>query len=308
MPPNLYSIKVNVTELVDQSVKISDVKIEIQGSDGSTWEGYTDESGSMYWDKRPTTDATFGDRYVNEDVTYEVRITGDETKYHPVPDPSMFTTVDLDYRQDFVIDMHMIPKKPIRLPEVRYALNSWELLVDSTINSKDSLLFVYDLLEEYPGMKLELSSHTDSRGGDRPNQKLSENRARSCYKFLVEEKGVDPRRIVPVGRGEREARTVWEKDGVYVVDEPHADEIDSYNEIKLTESYINKFRRDRKKFELLHQLNRRTEGDVLQMDFDAETAPEANPEYMEICKISLSNRIYDNKKSTSKEVLFLYLI
>ena len=175
----------------------------------------------------------------------------------------------------------MIPKKPIRLPEVRYALNSWELLVDETINSKDSLLFVLELLEEYPGMKLELSSNTDSRGSNPRNQILSENRARACYKFLVEEKGLDPKRIVPVGDGENIARTVWLKDGMYTVDEPSEKVISDYETIKLTEAYINKYRRsDKKTFELLHQFNRRTVGNVLQMDFDTVTAPEADVKYL----------------------------
>ncbi|MFT6443555.1 MAG: hypothetical protein ACJASM_003116 [Salibacteraceae bacterium] len=130
-------------------------------------------------------------------------------------------------------------------------------------------------------MKLELSSHTDSRGSNPRNQILSENRARACYKFLVEEKGVDPRRIIPVGDGENVARTVWKKDGVYYVDEPSEKVIADYEEIKLTEAYINKYKNsDRATFDLLHQFNRRTEGDVLQMNFDAETAAEADAKYL----------------------------
>lgn len=284
MPPNLFSLKVNVTELVDKNFKIENVKVTVAGSDGSKWEGYTDSKGSIFWDVRPTEDEKFGTRYINEEVSYAINIYGNEKKYHPVPEPQNITTVGLNYNQDFIVDMVMIPKKPIRLPEVRYALNSWELLVDSTINSKDSLLFVFDLLEEYPGMQLELSSHTDSRGSNVKNQILSENRARSCYKFLVEEKGVNPKRIVPVGQGENEPRKVWLKDGVYKVDEPKEDVISEYEAIILTEAYINKFKADRKKFEYLHQLNRRTEGDVLQMALDIETAPEANPEFLKYLK------------------------
>lgn len=283
LPPNLFSLKVNVTELVDKSIKIEDVKVVVAGSDGSTWEGYTDETGAVFWDKRPTPDANFGDRYINEETSYKINIYGDENKYHPVPDAQEFTTEELDYHQDFIIDMAMIPKKPIRLPEVRYPLDKWDLLVDSTINSPDSLLFVYDLLQEYPGMVLELSSHTDSRGSNARNQKLSENRARACYKYLVEEKGVDPRRIVPVGKGENEPRTVWKRGEEYLANEPS--DKTGIEEIKLTEAYINKFKRSNPTlFKQLHQLNRRTEGDVLKMDFDPATAPPANPEYLKYVK------------------------
>jgi outer membrane protein OmpA-like peptidoglycan-associated protein len=284
MPPNVFSLKVNVTNL--EKEVIEDVRVVAKGTDGSTWEGYTDESGSVFWDKRPTTDATFGDRYVNEETGYAINIFGDEKKFYPVPDAQNITTVGLNYDQDFIVDMAMIPREPIRLPEVRYPLGKWTFVVDTTgeqpFNSLDSLEFVYNLLTEYPGLVLELSSHTDARGGDAANQKLSENRAKACYIYLVKERGVDPRRIVPVGKGERAPRTVWLKDGVYYTKKPSEDVIADYKEIVLKESYINKFKRsDKKTFTLLHQLNRRTEGAVIAQDFDPETAPPADPKNME---------------------------
>jgi outer membrane protein OmpA-like peptidoglycan-associated protein len=171
----------------------------------------------------------------------------------------------------------------IRLPEVRYPLNQWSLLSDSTINSPDSLLFVYNLLTEYPGLVLELSSHTDSRGSNSANQKLSENRARACYKYLVEEKGIDARRIVPVGKGESNVRTVWLRGDEYLVVKPT--DMTGVQKISLTESYINKFKRTNDEvFKMLHQLNRRTEGRVLSMDFDPNTAPAADPKFLKYVK------------------------
>ncbi len=174
----------------------------------------------------------------------------------------------------------MLPKTPIRLPEVRYPLDQWELLVDSTINSPDSLQFVYDLLEEYPNMVLELSSHTDARGKDERNQKLSENRARACYIYLVKEKGVDPRRIVPVGKGEAEPRKVWKRGEQYLVSKPA--DMEGVEEIVLNEDYINQYKlEDNKTFEMLHHLNRRTEGKVINMDFDAAKQPGSDPKFLE---------------------------
>ncbi len=177
--------------------------------------------------------------------------------------------------------MGLFPKRPIRLPEVRYPVNKWDLLIDSTFNSGDSLLFVYDLLSARPELVLELSSHTDSRGRNSANQKLSENRARACYKYLVEEKGIDPRRIIPVGKGEENPRKVWLMNGEYLVRQPTEALETEYEEIILTEKYINSFRRDQKKFKMLHQLNRRTEGAVYSLEFDPETAAPADPKYLE---------------------------
>jgi hypothetical protein len=174
----------------------------------------------------------------------------------------------------------------IRLPEVRYPVNQWSLLNDSTINSPDSLLFVYNLLMEYPKLVLELSSHTDARGSVGANQKLSENRARACYKYLVEEKGIDARRIILIGKGEAKPRTVWLKGETYLVTKP--EDMTGVKEIVLTEKYINQFKRSNTDvddtFYTLHQLNRRTEGRVLSLDFDPATAPEANSKYLNYVK------------------------
>jgi len=158
-------------------------------------------------------------------------------------------------------------KKVIRLPEVRYAYNSWGFINDATTQSNDSLNVVADLLTEYPGLMLELLSHTDCRGNDKSNLKLSENRAKAVYKYLVEVKGIDPRRMIPIGKGESEP---------VVILDPTTGE-----NIKLTEEYINKFKGENPaEFERLHQINRRTEGRVIGVDFNPETAPAAPAEYL----------------------------
>ena len=276
LPPNVFDLKVIVSELGDKSIKIADVRVVVKGSDNSTWEGFTRKDGSIFWDKKPD-----GLRYVNELTSYSINIS--KEGYHPDKKGAQFTTVGLNYDQNFIIDMALLPKKPIRLPEVRYPLDKWVLLVDSTINSPDSLLFVYNLLQEYPEMVLELSSHTDARGSNERNQKLSENRAKACYKYLVEQKGVDPRRIVPVGKGEIEPRTIWKKGGVYISSQPS--DMNGVETILLNEAYINQFKTsDKKLFEQLHQLNRRTEGKVVRMDFNPATTPAANPEFLKFVK------------------------
>ena len=50
-------------------------------------------------------------------------------------------------------------------------------------------------------MKCELSGHTDGKGSVAYNQKLSEQRAKAVYDYLIE-RGVAPERIQAEGRGE----------------------------------------------------------------------------------------------------------
>ena len=120
---------------------------------------------------------------------------------------------------------------------------------------------------EPPHITIDLFSHTDSRSSANYNQVLSENRAKAVYKFLVEEKGIDARRIQPIGKGESEPAMWTDANGQL---------------IELTERFINKFRSsDKAKFEKLHQINRRTTARITSQDFDPNTAPPANPEWME---------------------------
>ena len=58
-----------------------------------------------------------------------------------------------------------------------------------------------DLLKEVPTMKIEISGHTDSRGTDEYNQKLSESRAKSVVAYLIE-KGIASKRLQYKGYGE----------------------------------------------------------------------------------------------------------
>ena len=61
------------------------------------------------------------------------------------------------------------------------------------------------LMIKYPSMVIELSAHTDSRGTDAYNQRLSEKRAQSAKAYLVS-RGIAPERIQAVGYGETKLR------------------------------------------------------------------------------------------------------
>ncbi len=56
-------------------------------------------------------------------------------------------------------------------------------------------------LNENPSAMIELSAHTDAAGNDKYNLKLSDNRAISCYEYLIAN-GISKSRIIPKGYGE----------------------------------------------------------------------------------------------------------
>jgi len=58
-----------------------------------------------------------------------------------------------------------------------------------------------EVLNDNPKIKVELGSHTDSKGNDEYNQKLSQQRAESAVKYLIS-KGISPARITAKGYGE----------------------------------------------------------------------------------------------------------
>lgn len=264
LPPNLFDLKVIVTEVSADASAIEGAKVVVTSTEG-TFSGVTNDEGKVFWDKKAD-----GSRYINEEMDYTITIEPLEG-FYDLAAPSVFTTKGLDYDQQFVIEMGLFPKKPIRLPEVRYDLGKSELQVNDSVNSKDSLKFVFDLLSDNPGLVIKLLSHTDSRGSATANERLAQARAESCVKYLVETLGVNPERLVAVGKGENAPREVYRFTGTdeYVTIEGQA-KADGrpYAATILKESLINSYKRSNKAlFDQLHQYNRRTEGEIVRLDW-----------------------------------------
>ena len=62
------------------------------------------------------------------------------------------------------------------------------------------LMKLMALLDNYPNMCIQISGHTDAKGSDAYNQRLSENRAKAVVDYLVS-KGVDGKRLQYKGYG-----------------------------------------------------------------------------------------------------------
>lgn len=87
--------------------------------------------------------------------------------------------------------------KTYRLDNIYYDFDKWEIREDA----KGELSDLIRILKENPTMKIELYSHTDSRGSDPYNLKLSDKRAKSAIAYLVES-GIDINRLEGIGFGE----------------------------------------------------------------------------------------------------------
>jgi len=67
--------------------------------------------------------------------------------------------------------------------------------------SKVILGRVVELMKKYPDMKIEIGSHTDSRGNEKYNADLSQKRANSTRDFIIQS-GIDSKRVTAKGYGE----------------------------------------------------------------------------------------------------------
>lgn len=87
--------------------------------------------------------------------------------------------------------------KAIRLENIHYDLDKYFIREDA----KPELNRLVQFMNDNPGVRVELSSHTDSRASHAYNQTLSQNRADAARTYLVS-KGISGDRIVAKGYGE----------------------------------------------------------------------------------------------------------
>jgi outer membrane protein OmpA-like peptidoglycan-associated protein len=67
--------------------------------------------------------------------------------------------------------------------------------------SEPAMQELFEFLDQNPSVRIRIVGHTDGEGSDQHNQILSEGRANSVKRTMVE-RGIDPDRIETEGRGE----------------------------------------------------------------------------------------------------------
>lgn len=234
----ILSITGRILASNDTTMPIPGVKVVLRGDDGSVAEAYTDEDGVFLFKLGPN-----GEKLVKPDVIYTITTeVGAEvtTPQYPrgfVNSPSKYviSTMGIYDARDLSVEGMNILIQPIEeemvFPAVLYAYASAEFVEGAT----DSLDFLYNTLIANPTIIIELSAHTDSRGNNTYNDKLSTKRAKACVDYLVS-KGIPRDRMIPKGYGKRR--------------------------LKITNAEIEKAETEEEQ-ELLHQKNRRTVFTVL---------------------------------------------
>ncbi|TLX74048.1 hypothetical protein E9993_13180 [Labilibacter sediminis] len=96
------------------------------------------------------------------------------------------------------ITVKTINKAPIILSNIYYEFDNDQLTDESKTVIKGTLL---KLMLQYTDLLVEISSHTDNKGNERYNKRLSQNRADNVVAFLISE-GVEEFRLKARGFGE----------------------------------------------------------------------------------------------------------
>lgn len=181
------------------------------------------------------------------------------------PDSTELNTVGLTETTNFEKRLYLKAKPvPPPVPEFDTITTEEAIVLENILydfdddriktESESDLTVVWELMNQYPEMVIELGSHTDNRGDDAYNKNLSQRRAESARRWLMR-KDLPRARIQAKGYGESEPQTVSSKLAAL------------YGYLKegdvLTEEYINNLENEDQQ-ELAHSVNRRTEFKIIE--------------------------------------------
>lgn len=215
---------------------MSDVKLKLIGSDGTSVEAKTDKNGKYSFDLHP------GTNYI---------LIASKKGY--LNGKGKLTTDGVEASQTFSSDIYMTTIDiPVEIPNVMYDVAKWELRPESIV----SLEKLVDVLLDNPTITIEVSSHTDFRVGRISNMELSQKRAQSVVDFLIA-KGIDKERLSAKGYGDARPKTVQKKLAFQYSFLPES--------TVLSPDYIRSMPANQQ--ETAHQINRRTEFQVLSTNY-----------------------------------------
>ena len=245
LPPLLYTIEGVVRDEKSMQL-IKGCKVKLLGSDGSEAETYTDKRGHYKFD----------DTQVKGNLVYKMYLSKVDYFSLEGSESTMGYNVDKGIVHDYRLEP--VPKQAVVLPEIRYDLSKWDIKEEFM----DSLMDLYLVMMNNPGIVVEIRAHTDCRPYiGLTNDTLSQKRAQSVVDYLAA-RGIERERMVAKGYGERVPRTL-DRDVVIVVGGvPYTFSAGT----TMTCDFIEMLPTPQHK-EAAHQLNRRIEFLILRSDY-----------------------------------------
>lgn len=157
---------------------------------------------------------------------------------------------DAEYGIDFMLASIT---KPNILDNIFYDFDKATLRPES----REALDGLVAMLRDNPNITIEMASHTDRKGSDEYNIALSQRRAKSVVDYLIAA-GIAPDRLQARGYGESRPKTVTKRVAREFPQFPVGQVLDEAYILTLTDE-------DR---EIADQINRRTEFQVLSIDYE----------------------------------------
>ncbi|MEQ8552333.1 MAG: OmpA family protein [Cyclobacteriaceae bacterium] len=175
--------KILITQAIDEASKeiISDILQTVTDLEGNNTLSPTKSSSRQY--------------SIDNGKRYEI-VTASEG-YYTQRDTLEFGDEPIGKKEYTASLKKIIVGESIKLDHIYYDVNSAKLRHESELELDKVVVFMMD----NPQIKIELGSHTDSRGSASYNLNLSQKRAESASNYLVRQ-GINEERIIPKGYGE----------------------------------------------------------------------------------------------------------
>lgn len=191
--PLLFSCQKNIKGIVkDAKTKAIIANAKVILSDKVMKEVGKDQSktdGTFTFEKVNCNDSHYylrGEKEKYETAEVNVTVGKDEVVYEILLNP-----------RQVAIKKGMDLAKVFEIKEIKFDYNKANIRPDAAVE----LTKIVEVMREYPKMKIDIRSHTDSRGADSYNLKLSDRRAKATLEWIVKQ-GIDRKRLKAKGYGE----------------------------------------------------------------------------------------------------------
>lgn len=196
----------------DTGEPIADAVVHLYDDQGNIIGNTTTDQNGKY---------TFGEDLVKGSTLYRIRASAEG---HNIDERALTTNNVNGYVnvEDFSVRKSGVALTPgtniaevLNIPVIYFDFDMSDIRPDAVVE----LAKILQVMEDYPKLKIDIRSHTDSRGSHAYNEDLSDRRAKSTRGWLIS-KGISARRLTAKGYGETQLKTNC-PDGVWCSEADH---------------------------------------------------------------------------------------